>query len=110
MKIIYDKAVNKNKAIIITEEEIMSQIPEKAKINLCDLRNILKQLVIDNYFEMIHSEKKGEPVLVITLSKNGEAFERELTQQKRNLRQKLVITVICAIITAVIGIIIRSIA
>ncbi len=109
MKIIYNKTVNKDKSIIVTEEEIMSALPQKLKINLCDLRNILRQLAIDEYFELINSEKKGQPVLVITLTKNGEAFEREMIQQKRNIRQKLVITLICAIITAVVGLIIRGI-
>lgn len=108
MQIIYDKAVNK-RAVILTEDEIMSCVPPKSKITLCDMRNIIKQLAMDNYFEVIHSDKKGQPVLVITLTRNGEAFERELTQQKRNIRQKLAITVICAIITAVVGIVIRSI-
>ena len=41
--------------------------------------------------------------------KNGEAFEREVEKDKRNLHQKLVITIICAIITALIGVMIRAI-
>lgn len=109
MKVIYEKTVNTNKSIIVTEDEIMACLPKKSKINLCDLRNILRQLAIDDYFELINSEKKGQPVLVITLTKNGEAFEREMIQQKRNIRQKLVISVICAIITAVVGLIIKGI-
>ena len=108
MKVIYDKAVDR-RAAILTEEDIMDALPKKSGITRCDMREIVRQLAMDNYFELIHSEKKGQPVMVITLTRNGEAFERELTQQKRNIRQKLAITVICAIITAVVGIIIRSI-
>lgn len=108
MKVIYDKAVDR-RAAILTEEDIMDALPKKSGITPCDMREIVRQLAMDNYFELIHSEKKGQPVMVITLTRNGEAFERELTQQKRNIRQKLAITVICAIITAVVGIIIRSI-
>ena len=108
MQIIYDKMSDSQKAVILTEGEIFSQIPKKAKIELGDLRNILQQLAIDEYFELIHTEKKGEPVMVITLKKKGIAFERGLVQQKRKLGQKLAITVVCAIITALISLFIKN--
>ena len=83
MQIIYDKMSESQKAVIMTEDEIFCKIPKKAKIDLGDMRNILRQLAIDEYFELIHTEKKGEPVMVITLKKKGIAFERGLVQQKR---------------------------
>lgn len=109
MRIIYDKTANKRKATIVTEDEIFDEIPERAKISRDQMNEILQKLALDDYFELIRSEKRGQPVLVITLAKNGEAFEREVEKDKRNLHQKLVITVICAIITAVVGVIIRAI-
>ena len=108
MQIIYDKMSHSQKAVILTESEIFSKIPKKAKIEFGNLRNILQQLAIDEYFELIHTEKKGEPVMVITLKKKGIAFERSLVQQKRKLGQKLVITVICAIITAIVSVVIKN--
>ena len=108
MQIIYDKMSESQKAVIITEDEIFCKLPKKAKIDLGNMRNILQQLAIDEYFELIHSEKKGEPVMVITLKKKGIAFERSLVQQKRKLGQKLAITVVCAIITALISVIIKN--
>ena len=108
MQIIYDKMSDNKKAVIMTEEEILSKIPKKSKIDLGDLRIILKQLAIDEYFELIHTEKRGNPVMVITLKKKGVAFERSLVQQKRKFGQKIAITVICAIITALISLLISN--
>ncbi|MBR2302770.1 MAG: hypothetical protein IKA42_03115 [Clostridia bacterium] len=108
MQIIYDKMSDSQKAVIITEDEIWSKLPKMAKIDLDDLREILQQLAIDEYFELIHTEKKGNPVMVITLKKKGIAFERSLVQQKRKLGQKIVITVICAVITALISLFIKN--
>lgn len=108
MQIIYDKMSESQKAVIITEDEIWSKLPKKAKIDLGGLREILQQLAIDEYFELIHTEKKGVPVMVITLKKKGVAFERSLVHEKRNFGQKLVITAICAVITALIGLLIKN--
>ena len=108
MQIIYDKMSESQKAVIMTEDEIWSKLPIKAKIDLGDLREILQQLAIDEYFELIHTEKKGMPVMVITLKKKGVAFERGLVQQKRKLGQKLLITAICAVITALISLLIKN--
>ncbi len=108
MQIIYDKMSESQKAVIMTEDEIWSKLPKKAKIDLGDLREILQQLAIDEYFELIHTEKKGMPVMVITLKKKGVAFERGLVQQKRKLGQKLLITAICAVITALISLLIKN--
>ena len=108
MQIIYDKMSESQKAVIMTEDEIWSKLPKKAKIDLGDLREILQQLAIDEYFELIHTEKKGVPVMVITLKKKGVAFERGLVQQKRKLGQKLLITAICAVITALISLLIKN--
>ena len=108
MQIIYDKMSDSQKAVILTEGEIFAKIPKKAKIELGNLRDILQQLAIDEYFELIHTEKKGEPVMVITLKKKGIAFERSIVQQKRKLGQKLAITVVCAIITALISLLIKN--
>ena len=108
MQIIYDKMSDSQKAVIITEDEIWSKLPKKAKIDICDLREILQQLAIDEYFELIHTEKKGVPVMVINLKKKGVAFERSLVQQKRKVGQKIVITVICAVITALISLFIKN--
>ena len=108
MQIIYDKMTDAKKAVIIKEDEILSNLPKKAKIDLGGLRMILQQLAIDEYFELIHTEKKGEPVMVITLKKKGVAFERGLVQQKRKFGQKIAITIICAIITALISMLIKN--
>lgn len=108
MQIIYDKAKDKRKSFITTEQEIFDEIPPKVKITLDEMRVILRQLAIDNYFEMTHSEKKGQPLLVIKLNKNGEAFEREIIQQKRTIAQRLLITLICAIITAIVSLIFKN--
>ena len=108
MQIIYDKMSDSKRSVILTEGDIFAQIPKKAKIELGDLRDILQQLAIDEYFELIHTEKKGEPVMVISLKQKGIAFERSIVQQKRKLGQKLVITVVCAIITALISVVIKN--
>ena len=108
MQIIYDKMSDSQKAVIMTEDEIWSKLPKKAKIDLGDLRKILQQLAIDEYFELIHTEKKGMPVMVITLKKKGVAFERSQVQEKRKIGHKLLITAICAVITALIGLFIKN--
>ena len=74
---------------LISPDELISMLPVRKKYNEEQLEKILSVLALDNYFELLSSERKGEKTYVISLRANGYAFKRFSVQQKRDFAVKL---------------------
>jgi len=108
MEYVYQKCQGK-KSCLISPRDIISYTADKYIIYPDELEKIMTNLSYDNYIELFKSDKKGSPVYCVSLKIKGEGFHRELTNNKRNLLFLLGRTCILAIITALIGVIIRLI-
>ncbi len=108
MEYVYQKCQGK-KSCLISPRDIISYTADKYVIYPDELEKIMTNLSYDNYIELFKSDKKGSPVYCVSLKIKGEGFHRELTNNKRNLLFLLGRTCILAIITALIGVIIRLI-
>ena len=108
MWIVYDKAMTKNKSCIVSHQDIIKELPPKMIMGEDEVQTILEQLDYDGYFEVTSSEKKDQPVMVIELRQKGQAFPREMTQAKRQIRQRIITTVLFSALGAIVALTIRS--
>ena len=108
MLILYEKCVNKESVLISPNQIIISLLP-KYQISLKELDKIINNLILDGYIDVINSDNKGKPIYCVSLKMKGIAFKREMTQKKKNNRYLLARTVILALLSVTITLILRNI-
>lgn len=109
MRAIYDVCKKNNDGAILTDDFIIQSTPEKYKLNATKVDNILKQLEYDGYFECTKSDRNGETVNVISLKQKGKAFERELSQRRRELINTMIWRVVFAALGAIVALLVNMI-
>ena len=92
---------------LISPTELLSLLPQKRNYTEEKLEKILDALSLDDYFELLSSERKGEKIYVISLRSNGFAFQRVHTQMKRDAALKIVWAVASAVIAFLVGLILK---
>ncbi len=92
---------------LISPAELLSLLPRKRGYTEEKLEKILDALSLDNYFELLSSERKGEKMYVISLRVNGFAFQRVHTQMRRDAALKVVWAVTSAVIAFLVGLILK---
>ena len=73
------------------------------------LEEVLRALELDDYFELILSDRKGEKMYVIHLHSQGLAYKRSDSQRKRGLYFKLGVAAAGAVLSFLIGMILKAI-
>ena len=101
MLLLYDRCANSPKQIVI------SLLP-KNQLTTKELDKIINNLVMDGYIDVINSNNKGSQIYCVSLKMKGIAFKRELVNQKKNNRYLLGRTVILALISVTITLILRA--
>ena len=104
MEYVYQKCQGK-KSCLISPREIISFVADKYVIFPDELEKVMTNLSYDNYIELYKSDKKGSPVFCVSLKHKGEAFHRELSNNKRTLVSNIVQKVGLAVIAGLIGLI-----
>ena len=94
---------------LISPAELMDLLPVRKKYTEEALEETLGQLALDDYFELLSSERKGEKMFVISLRANGYAFKRGFVQMKRNAVQKIFLAAVSAVVAFAVGIILKRI-
>lgn len=94
---------------LVSPYEILAVLPPKAGYDEEKLEGVLRALELDGYFELILSDRKGEKMYVIHLKEAGLAYKRTDSQRKRGLYVKLGITVATAVLSFVIGLVLKAI-
>ena len=108
MNIVYNACVGRD-SCLVSPAEILAQIPEKKGYDSEKVEKILRTLELDDYFDMIYSDRKGEPVYCISLHTKGQSFKREKQQDRRKLYFKIGITVAMAVLSFAVGMILKAI-
>ena len=60
---------------LICPAELLAQLPPRRNYTEEELEKILSALTLDDYFELLSSERKGEKMYVISLRANGYAYK-----------------------------------
>lgn len=88
---------------LVSPAELLSLLPSRKKYTETQLEKILDALALDDYFQLLSSERKGEKMYVISLHPTGYAFKRSSLQQKRTLVLKLGWAIASAVIAFLVG-------
>ncbi len=96
-------------SFLATPEEMIALLPPKSGYDGESLERVLRALELDGYFQLTPSERKGEKVYVIHLQAEGLSFKRTGEKRRRALYIRIGITVALAILSSVIGIILKAI-
>lgn len=94
---------------LISPSELLALLPSRKKYTEEQVEEILGELALDEYFELLSSERKGEKMFVISLRANGYAFKRGFVQMKRDVAQKIFLAAVSAVVAFAVGIILKRI-
>ena len=108
MKAVYS-ICNGKQNCLVSPYDIINLLPVKFNCDVDALEKHLKALELDGYFELIDSDKKGEKMYVINLHPLGVAFKRTNAQLRRSVYFKLCLAVGGAVVSFIIGIILKQI-
>lgn len=95
-------------SVLISPADLLAIVKEE-RFTLIDLENTVKDLSLDGYFDLIYSDRRGEPVYCITLLEKGKGFSRSKKVMRRNLAFRLGLTVSLAFLSFIIGLILKAI-
>ena len=109
MRLVYDVAVKNNGMCLLSPLQIFEGISLDVEIKEAELWTILKNLEIDDYFDVTPSERKGELVYAINMHQKGLAYARVEKAFKNNLAFKIGLTVGLACLSALISVSLRLI-
>ena len=76
MRVIYQEAEKQNGSCLLTPIDIFEKIPLDLDFEEDELDTTLRNLEIDDYFDITRSDKKGELVYCINMQKKGLQFAR----------------------------------
>jgi hypothetical protein len=94
---------------LISPAELIERLPTRKKYDEAMVEKILNALALDDYFQLLFSERKGEKMYVISLHAGGYAYKRCQLQQKRNTLVKIAWAITSAVIAFAVGWILKKI-
>ncbi len=103
MRVVYHEAEKQGGACLLTPIDIFSQIPLDIDIEESELDTTLKNLEIDEYFDLTLSDRKGELVYCINMQKKGLQFARVERAFKSNVMFRLIFAACTATVGALVG-------
>ena len=94
---------------LVAPTELLSVLPKRRRYSEEGLETILQALSMDDYFEMLSSERKGEKMYVISLRANGIAFKRHFAQVRRDAAVKILWAAASAAVAFLVGWVLKRI-
>ncbi|MCQ2409711.1 MAG: hypothetical protein MJ068_04135 [Clostridia bacterium] len=107
MKVVYDETDMQTGACLLTPISIFEKIPLDIDIEEDELDVALRNLEIDDYFDVTKSDKKGELVYCINMHKKGLQFARVERAFKKNITFRLLLACGTGAVGAIVGVIIK---
>ncbi len=102
------KELREKPAILISPIDLLKIVGEES-LSLSHLEKILCDLSTDGYFDLVYSDRRGETIYCISILEKGKCYLRNEKQMKRNLLSRLFLTIGFAIISFLVGVILRKI-
>ncbi len=88
---------------LISADEILALSKKRKKFDKNAVLTIVNSLELDGYFDVVFTEKNGESVMCVNLTKKGLSFRREIIQDRRRLVWRVLLAVMSAVITFSLG-------
>ena len=94
---------------LISPLDLTHALEPKYTITEIELEHLLNGIVQDNYITLVTSDKQGQMIYCITLLPKGKSFIREQENIRKTWRNAIIKTVVLAVISFVVGIILKAI-
>lgn len=94
---------------LVTPLEIFKALPYNLDYTPEELEPMLRGLELDDYFDFITTDKKGELVYCITMHRKGLSFARVERAWRKSVMNRLMITVATAIVSGTVVFVVKMI-
>lgn len=94
---------NKNGGLLISKEVISSLVQPLRKITPEAVERILVSLSIGGYVEYVKTYRKTSEVYCVTITEKGKNYKVEERAQIQGFLNKLAVSVLCAVVSFVLG-------
>lgn len=108
MQYILKMSVNKD-TCLLSPIDIEHSLEPKYTINQIEVQALLEGLVQENYITLVNSDKNGELIYCISILPKGKSFYREEKNVKKTWVTAVVRTVLLAILSFTVGVILKLI-
>ena len=108
MQYILKESGNKDTCLLLPID-IEHALAPKYSINQIEAQAILDGLVQENYINLVYSDKNGELIYCISILPKGKSFYREQKNTKKSWAGAVVRTILLAILSFVMGLILKAI-
>ena len=108
MQYILKHSGNKDTCLLLPLD-VEHALAPKYSINQIEVQALLEGLVQENYINLVNSDKNGELVYCISILPKGKSFHRDQHNIKKSWMVAVVRTVALAVLSFVVGIILKAI-
>ncbi len=108
MSYIYSKCEDQE-SVLISPTDIATACMDKYDLTNVEIEQILNGLSLDNYIDVVNSDKKGKLVYCIYLKQKGISYKRDNEQRKKTTFMLVTRTVLLAILSFIVGVILKAI-
>lgn len=103
------QVTNDKDSCLLSPDEIIHGLEPKHSCNQIEIEAFLDGLSQENYISVVNSDKKGELIYCITILSKGKSFVREEKNAKKGVVNAIVRTVLLAILSFIVGLILKAI-
>ena len=107
MSVIYAECNDKHSLLVSPAD--LKQIIGDSGLTLSALEKIVGDLSSDGYFSLVYSDRHGETVFCIELTEKGKGYLRSNKIFRRNLIFRFSLSIILALFSFLIGLILKAI-
>lgn len=108
MQFLFDSCNNNGGTCLLSAKDITTNVYAKLDLSEYEVDDIIKNLVFDNYIDVVYSDKKGQMIYCVKLTEQGQAFAREKHNTKVKASVLIIRTVLLAILSFVVGLILKA--
>ena len=94
MRTVYQAADKKSGVCLLSPIELFDRLSLDLDFDEEELDGTLRNLEIDDYFDITRSDKRGELVYCINMHQKGLAFDRVEKAFKSNLKFKIILAIV----------------
>lgn len=94
---------------LLSPIDVEHAVAPKYSINHVEIQALLEGLVQENYINLVNSDKNGELIYCISILPKGKSFHREQKNIKKGWVGAAVRTVLLAILSFIVGLILKAI-
>lgn len=109
MQFLFETCKNNDGKCLLSARDIATNVFAKTELTDFEVADIINNLKLDEYIDVIYSDKKGQEVYLVSLKEKGEGFLREKQNTKSTTRMLIIRTVLLAILSFVVGLVLKAI-